>query len=326
MPSTRYKRDCHLLLIQPNHMPELILHHYPQSPVTEKVRVVLGIKSLDWRSVEIPRIPPKPDLMPLTGGYRRTPVMQIGADIYCDSLCIIREIERRYPEPNLFSGDNQGLAWGISRWVDGPLFKNAITVVLGAAENLPEDFAADRGRLYFGPDFDLGAVQAEVEQSAAQLHAQLGWFEQYLESGRRFMHGTTPGLMDALAYYIVWFLRGRWMGGPDLISKFPLLSKWENRVREIGHGQQAEMTSSKALEIALDAKPDRSVLPAVLGPDDPEPGIPVGIVPEGDGGDPEVRGILSGIDRDTIFLECDNERVGKVIIHFPRVGYRVIRL
>lgn len=24
--------------------------------------------------------------MPLTGGYRRTPVMQIGADVYCDSL------------------------------------------------------------------------------------------------------------------------------------------------------------------------------------------------------------------------------------------------
>ena len=28
---------------------------------------------------------PRPDLMPMTGGYRRTPVMQIGADIYCDT-------------------------------------------------------------------------------------------------------------------------------------------------------------------------------------------------------------------------------------------------
>jgi glutathione S-transferase len=326
MPSTRYKRDCHLLLIQPNHMPELILHHYPQSPVTEKVRVVLGIKSLDWRSVEIPRIPPKPDLMPLTGGYRRTPVMQIGADIYCDSLCIIREIERRYPEPNLFSGDNQGLAWGISRWVDGPLFKNAITVVLGAAENLPEDFAADRGRLYFGPDFDLGAVQAEVEQSAAQLHAQLGWFEQYLESGRRFMHGAAPGLMDALAYYIVWFLRGRWTGGSDLIDQFSLLSKWEIRVRAIGHGQQKDLESAKALDIALKSEARMTVSTDTSRHRDLEPGIPVGIVPEGNGGDPVVQGILASIDAESVSLTREHERIGEVVVHFPRVGYRVIRL
>jgi hypothetical protein len=27
--------------------------------------------------------------------------MQIGADIYCDSQCIIRELQRRFPEPTL---------------------------------------------------------------------------------------------------------------------------------------------------------------------------------------------------------------------------------
>lgn len=71
---------------------EIIFHAYPQSPVAEKVRVAFGIKGLAWRSVEIPRLPPKPMLTALTGGYRRTPVMQIGADIYCDSQCIIREL------------------------------------------------------------------------------------------------------------------------------------------------------------------------------------------------------------------------------------------
>ncbi|MCK4940436.1 MAG: glutathione S-transferase N-terminal domain-containing protein, partial [Rhodospirillaceae bacterium] len=57
---------------------QVILHHYPQSPVSEKIRVVLGMKDLTWKSVLIPRLPPKPNLMPLTGGYRLTPVMQIG--------------------------------------------------------------------------------------------------------------------------------------------------------------------------------------------------------------------------------------------------------
>ena len=49
-------------------MDEIILHHYPPSPVSEKVRVALGIKGLSWRSVEIPRLPPKPDVMPLAKG------------------------------------------------------------------------------------------------------------------------------------------------------------------------------------------------------------------------------------------------------------------
>ena len=75
-------------------MSELILHHYPPSPLSEKIRVALGIKGLSWKSVEIPRVPPKPDVMPLTGGYRRTPIMQIGADIFCDSQMILIELER----------------------------------------------------------------------------------------------------------------------------------------------------------------------------------------------------------------------------------------
>jgi glutathione S-transferase len=63
-------------------MSGLILHHYPTSPFAEKVRLIMGYKKLSWQGVTIPMVMPKPDLMPLTGGYRRTPVLQIGADIY----------------------------------------------------------------------------------------------------------------------------------------------------------------------------------------------------------------------------------------------------
>ena len=45
----------------------IILHNYPQSPVAEKVRLGLGLKNLAWSNVLIPRIPPKPDLVALTG-------------------------------------------------------------------------------------------------------------------------------------------------------------------------------------------------------------------------------------------------------------------
>ena len=71
-------------------MAELIFHHYPNSPFSEKIRLIFGLKHLAWRSVLIPVILPKPDVVALTGGYRKTPVLQIGADIYCDSALIAR--------------------------------------------------------------------------------------------------------------------------------------------------------------------------------------------------------------------------------------------
>jgi len=155
-------------------MNDIILHHYPQSPVSEKVRVALGIKGLAWRSVEIPRVPPKPDVMPLTGGYRRTPIVQIGADIYCDSQCILRELERRHPEPTFYPGGAEGLPWGIGRWTDG-LFDVAVRLSLGAnADQLPEAFAKDRVRLFLGPSGDLSAGGSTAHGGATARAVRLG--------------------------------------------------------------------------------------------------------------------------------------------------------
>ena len=55
----------------------IILHHFVESPFSEKIRIVFGLKNIAWTSVRISRIMPRPDLMPMTGGYRRTPVMQM---------------------------------------------------------------------------------------------------------------------------------------------------------------------------------------------------------------------------------------------------------
>src|SRR6202140_2473315 len=95
---------------------EIILHHYDNSPFSEKARLLFGLKRLAWRSVIQPTIMPKPDLVPLTGGYRRIPVLQIGADIYCDTQVILRELERRFPQPTLFPEGYQGLGWASAMW------------------------------------------------------------------------------------------------------------------------------------------------------------------------------------------------------------------
>ncbi len=307
-------------------MTRIILHNYPQSPVAEKVRVGLGIKGLAWSSVEIPRIPPKPLLMPLTGGYRRTPVMQIGADIYCDSQCILREIERREPLPSFYPGGANGMAWGVSRWTDGELFDQIIKLVLGAAgDALPPDFAEDRGRLYLGPDWAEGLKRANADQphTASQVRAQFGWMDQRLATGRRFMLGDAPGLPDALAYYLVWFLRGRWPDGPAFLTEFPALEAWEARVRAIGHGSVSEMSAGEALEVARAAEP---VTAEQADPGDPQglaPGMAVTVAPDLDGGEEAVAGKIQAISREEIAILREDSQVGIVCVHFPRVGYRI---
>jgi glutathione S-transferase len=304
-------------------MDEIILHQYPSSPVSEKVRIGLGMKGLAWRSVEIPRVPPKPDVMPLTGGYRRTPIMQIGADIYCDSQCILRELQRRVPEPTFFPGGGDGLPWGISRWSDALFDLTARLILAANADQLPAAFLEDRGRLFFGPSWDVSKLKADLPHVTAQLRAQFGWMDQRLATGRGFMLGDKPGLPDALVYYLVWFVRGRWQGGPALFSEFPALEAWEQRVKAIGHGRPSEMTSTEAIEVARSKEP---ATPEQGDPKDPQglkPGARVSVVADIDSGETAVAGVVRLVDRDRIAILRQDPRVGTVCVHFPRVGFRV---
>ena len=117
-------------------MSELILHHYASSPFSEKVRLVLGLKGLAWRSVEVPVMMPKPDVLPLTGGYRRTPFLQIGADIYCDSALMCRVIDRLAPQPPLYPAGCSGAAPMISQWADSALFWVAVPLTIQRVANV----------------------------------------------------------------------------------------------------------------------------------------------------------------------------------------------
>src|SRR5438105_4791990 len=105
-----------------NTMPDLILHHYPSSPFSEKIRLALGFKKLAWKSVIVPAIMPKPDVLALTGGYRKTPFLQVGADIYCDSSLICDVLEHVQPEPALYPPHLKGVSRVFAQWADTTLF------------------------------------------------------------------------------------------------------------------------------------------------------------------------------------------------------------
>jgi len=305
---------------------EVIFHAYPQSPVAEKVRIVFGIKGIAWRSVEIPRLPPKPTLTALTGGYRRTPVMQIGADIYCDSQCIIRELERRYPSPSLMPTSEQGLMSCLSRWTDGTLFDQTVRHVLGAAgDNLDKDFAADRGRLYLGEDWAAALKQANAElpHLVSQMRAPLSWLNAQMSDGRAFLLGAKPAAIDAQFYYVVWFLRGRWADGPSFLSEFTDIVRWEENIRAIGHGTPSEMAPLDAISRAKGLEPTAETGVTDYDPQGLSVGQTVTIRPDVNGGEQPVAGKIRFANAETVVIERTTDDVGTVCVHFPRSGYQI---
>lgn len=305
-------------------MADVILHHYPPSPVSEKIRTGFGLKGLAWRSVEQNRLPDRPELFAMTGGYRRIPVLQIGADIYCDTQCILRELETRYPEPSFFPNDGAGLPFALSRWTDGPLFDAAFRIALApVAGDLPAAFVADRARLYIGADADMEKERTDLPHTLSQFRAQIGWLETRLETGRPYILGEAPGMPDLLAWYIVWFVKERYAGAGSFFDEFPKLGAWAERMAMIGHGTSAPMTPADALEIA---RSSTSITSEHADPKDPQglaPGMAVTVAPLTDSGEKAVEGRVRAVSRDGIALAIDNPLCGEVVVHFPRVGYRV---
>ena len=305
-------------------MTEIILHHYPPSPVSEKIRAAMGLKQLTWHSVEQNRLPERPELFAMTGGYRRIPVMQVGADIYCDTQCILRELEQRVPEPSFFPNNGNGMPFALSRWTDGPLFELAVRVAFApVADSLPPALVADRTRLYFGPDGDMAKEARDLPHTLAQIRAQLGWIEERLSAGRDYVLGEQPGMPDLLVWFIVWFVRGRYAEAESFLAEFPALLAWAERMQALGHGTPLEMTPQQALAVAKDAQPQTAEQADPLDPQGLAPGMAVSVEPLTDSGENPVTGVIRAVNRDRIALARQHALCGDVVVHFPRVGYRV---
>lgn len=309
-------------------MSELILHHYPPSPVSEKIRTAMGLKGLAWRSVEESRLPERPELFAMTGGYRRIPVLQAGADIYCDTQLIFAELERRAPEPSLHPEGTAGLARGLSRWIDSELFELGVRAAFApVADTLPPALIADRTQLYFGPGGDMAHEAADMPHTLAQLRAQLGWLDARLASGTPFLLGRAPGMADLLGWYLVWFVRGRYVDATGFLAEFPALLAWADRMEAIGHGTPTDMTPAEALAAAKSATPETPEARDPLDPQGLEPGMRVDVRPLTDNGmEVPVAGTLRAVSRERVAIARHDDACGDVVVHFPRVGYRVTRL
>src|SRR5260370_8416457 len=125
-------------------MSQVILHHYPLSSYSEKIRLAVGLKGVSWRSVDIPVWTPRPKLTPMTGGYRRTPILQVGAEFYCDTLHILRAIEELGSSGSLYPKGQEGLAKAIGWWIEKGSFMNAVSVKIGNMAEPPKELFGER--------------------------------------------------------------------------------------------------------------------------------------------------------------------------------------
>ena len=301
---------------------EILFHNFATSPFSEKVRLVFGMKNLTWRWVEIPSMLPKPLLAPLTGGYRKTPVMQIGADIYCDSQLIIRELERRFPEPSVFP-HGKGFPYGLSFWTDRLFFMASVPIIFSEiGEYVPEDFKKDRAAMSGGA-FSTDAMKAAAPFVKDQWRAHASFVAEQLSDGRQFVQGKTPSVADAHAYMNFWFMKGSIANTTaTLLKEFPAIDAWYERVTAIGHGKPTPMDGAEALAIAKTATPEAKSVTDPFEPRGLKPGDRVTVAADDYGRD-QIAGEIVFTTAHEIAIARHDPQVGDVVVHFPRAGFVV---
>ena len=302
-------------------MNDIILHHYELSPYSEKIRALLGYCDLPWQSVLVSPSPPRPGLSPLTGGYRRIPVMQIGADIYCDTRLIAKKLAEISGHPELYPDDDE--VRELTEWADTRLFQIAMTCSIGrqAYTNLKGYFTV-REALRMTWDRVLMARGANMpkigpRRAARELHDFLRDFEKRIAAGYCF--GEQPCITDFAIYLSLYFSQVRL--GAGHLDEYPAVLGWLERMIAIGHGHRSDITAKQALQIATESQP---AAPSAGDCAPFAPGDVLRIAPADYGVDPTI-GVLVGADADSWVLQREDSALGRLQVHFPKTGYSVSR-
>ena len=301
-----------------------ILHHYHTSPFSEKVRLVLGYKNLAWRSVLVPSIMPKPDVLALTGGYRKTPFLHIGADVYCDTALMCEVLEHLQPQPTIYPEATKGVARVLAQWADTTLFwaamaynlspKGTAAMFADAPPEVAKAFSADRAAM------SVGLTRTRPGDATVAYKSYLRRLAHMLDQ-QDFLLGSAPCVADFAAYHPLWFTRNRVRVMADILQATPSVLAWMDRMAAIGQGQVEKFSAAQAIaECAAST-------PLALAPDavfQDEHGIPLGstvTIGAETFGQEATEGVLLAATRTRYTLRREDPRAGVVHVHFPRIGF-----
>jgi glutathione S-transferase len=306
-------------------MTEIILHHYPESPFAEKIRLIFGFKQMSYRSVLVPMMLPKPDVIALTGGYRRAPILQIGSDIYCDTALIAEVLERIQPLPMLYPPAHAASARILAAWADQYLFAAGVGFAMQPEgfNSMFERYSPEH-RAAFIEDrkaFRKGAPRMALHAATAALTQHLDQFERQFADGRLFLLGHEATIADFSVFHPLWFIQ-RATAVSGFLSAWPRMMQWMRRIAEIGHGKPKALGSADAIEIARKGETVVLRTETVQTPGPCPVGARVTVAPTDYGIDP-VTGTLVAEYTNEWIVKRDDARAGTVYVHFPRFNYQI---
>ena len=307
-------------------MTDPILHHYDASPFSQKAQKLLGIKQLAWHSVEMPMTAPKPDLEAITGGYRGTPVLQLGSDVFIDTVAIADALDHFFPHGTALTDETKLLSDAMGLWADSlfaPVLGSAVALY---AADWDEHFYNDRAAVF--PHLDFAALPAAQElmadritQLARQLNAQL-------VDGRNYMSGDACGLVDVHCWGVLWFVRN---GLPHIANELlglDALIDWADRIDNLGSGERLVSDYDAARAALLQPPADLAGFPGAKERSSGLDGwwdtpVQISAVGADRGG---VAGILVGQGDRFTTLRVDGADLPMRHVHFPRQGYDIHRV
>jgi glutathione S-transferase len=302
-------------------MTDLYFHHYANSPFAEKIRRILAYKEMPWQSVMQPPIMPKPELTALTGGYRRIPMLQLGADIFCDTALICDVLETLKPTPSIFTQPTAAVAKTIAAWADSTLFAVAMAFNFGPKgaaaffAKMPPEFATafieDRKAMR------LGAARMHPSDATSAYRIYLTRINDMVANS--FACGATPSVADFSIYHSLWFTRNLPELAPVLHS-YPNIIVWMDRIAALGKDLSNKSNASEALETAKAGSTPFFSDQASIDDHGIALGASVTITAESFGPEASI-GTLIAATEDRYSIARTDERAGAVRVHFPRTGF-----
>ena len=216
-----------------------ILYHYLASPYSEKLRLALGVTGIQWGSVIVPAQPPRPSLDIFLSGYRRIPVLQIGAHFYCDSALAFDALagvsDRLKPAGPLSKADEL-----LRRHAEDRIFFAVIAAAspISVLRLLAQDlglfglfrFLKDRSGMMKG-----STVEKLSQRAAARLVEDFVMQLNGLLKQDQFLGGAHAGYLDLCCYHPLWMASV--INRETLSALSPLVQAWMRRIAALGHGR-----------------------------------------------------------------------------------------
>ena len=277
----------------------------------------MGLNSQAWSSVVVPAQPPRRSLDDLVGGYRRIPVLQIGAQFYCDSQLAVEALSSEHSGACVLDADDEALR----RWAEEEIFFAVIAAappfkvlkyllgqlgLVGIAR-----FVLDRSRMMRDATVTVKASAV----AAADIEEYVSHLERLLSAGP-YLSGSWPGYLDLCCYHPLWMALAVDQGGA---TSWPLkVQEWITLMCNLARG--ASSSASRA-SIAEAIRSDQVEISGEVS----MPyryGEAVAVAPLDYARD-ETIGELLVLNDDRIVIRRRFDTIHPIYLHFPRRGFEI---